>query len=135
MTTAIERVQEFCDLMEKRDAEALRPYLADDVLYQNCGMPASVGIEAVIANLAGQFSMFPDSYQYVTKNIAGSGNAVLTERLDMIGTPSGPQGVPVMGTFIVEDGKIRRWHDYWDTTLPKKMIQGDDVSTLVPVAY
>ena len=59
-------VQEFCDSMVKRDAEALRPYLADDVVYQNTGMPAASGIEDVIANLAGQFAMFPDSYEYKT---------------------------------------------------------------------
>ena len=28
-------VQEFCDLMVKRDPEVLRPHLADDVVYQN----------------------------------------------------------------------------------------------------
>ena len=36
-------VQEFCDLMVKRDPEALRQYLTDDVVYQNVGMPATSG--------------------------------------------------------------------------------------------
>lgn len=135
MSTPIELVQEFCDLMVQRDAEALRSFFSDDAVYQNCGMPASVGVDAIIANLAGQFSVFPDSYEYVMKNIAGSGNAVLTERLDMIRTPTGIQGVPVMGTFVLEAGKIRRWHDYWDTSLPAKMMTGEDVSGLVPQQY
>jgi limonene-1,2-epoxide hydrolase len=121
--------------MAKRDAEALRGFLTDDAVYQNCGMPGTVGLDAIIENLAGQFAMFPDSYEYVMKNIAANGDVVMTERLDMIRTPSGIQGVPVMGTFVLRDGKIRRWHDYWDTALPMKMMTGEDVAGFVPTAY
>ncbi|MDO8361293.1 MAG: limonene-1,2-epoxide hydrolase family protein [Actinomycetota bacterium] len=129
-------VQEFCDRMVNRDAEALRGFIADDAEYQNVGMPASVGVDAILANLAGQIGMFPDSYEYVMKNIAVNGDVVLTERLDMIRTPGGAVlGVPVMGTFVVRDGKIRRWHDYFDTGLPMKMMTGEDVTALVPLEY
>src|ERR1700712_3499103 len=118
-------VQQFCDLMSKRDPESLRPYLADNVTYQNTGMPASVGAEETIANLVGQFGMFPDSYEYRMKNIVAEGEVVMTERQDMIEGPDGTlHPVPVMGTFVVRDGKIVRWTDYWDTTLPVKMMSG-----------
>ena len=54
----------------------------------------------------------------------------------MIKGPDGTlQGVPVMGTFVVRDGKIRRWTDYWDTALPAKMMTGVDVSALLPQSY
>ena len=135
MSDPLSIVQEFCDLMVKRDPEPLRKFLTADSVYQNCGMPASVGVEAILQNLAAQFAMFPDSYEYVMKSIAVDGNSVLTERLDMIGTPTGIQGVPVMGTFVVEDGKIRRWYDYFDSALPMKMMTGVDVSELVPINY
>lgn len=126
-------VQEFCDLMVKRDAELLRPYLADDAVYQNTGMAATTGIEEVIANLAGQMAMFPDSYEYRTINSAASGNVVLNERLDCVRGPSGTiHELPVMGTFVVENGKIRRWTDYWDSGLMGKMMAGEDTSALVP---
>jgi limonene-1,2-epoxide hydrolase len=135
MSDAAAIVQELCDLVVERDAEALRRFFDDDAVYQNCGMPATVGVDAIVENLAGQFGMFPDSYEYVMKNIAANGDVVLTERLDMIRTPSGVQGVPVMGTFVVRDGKVRRRHDYWDTALPMKMMTGEDVAALVPVVY
>jgi limonene-1,2-epoxide hydrolase len=136
MSDVMRIVQEFCDRMAQRDAESLRGFLADDAIYQNCGMPSSVGVDAILTNLAGQFGMFPDSYEYVTKNIAANGEAVLTERLDMIKGPGGTtHAVPVMGTFIVKDGKITRWTDYWDTSLPARMMSGEDVSALVPGAY
>ena len=136
MSDAASIVKEFCDLMAKRDAEALRPFVADDAVYQNTGMEASVGIDAIIANLAGQFGMFPDSYEYRMQNLASEGDVVLTERLDMIKGPDGTlHGVPVMGTFVVTGGKISRWTDYFDTALPAKMMTGEDYSALVPQSY
>jgi limonene-1,2-epoxide hydrolase len=81
-------------------------------------------------------------------NLAADGDAVLTERLDMIRTPGGDvmgvpvmgvpvmgvpvMGVPVMGTLVVRDGKIVRWTDYWDLGLPHEMMTGENVSALVP---
>jgi limonene-1,2-epoxide hydrolase len=131
----VQIVTTFCALMENRDAAALRPYLSDDAVYQNVGMPATVGADAIVENLGQQFTMFPDSYAYQVINIASSGDTVLTERLDMIKTPAGDVvGVPVMGTFVIRDGMIARWTDYWDTTLPQKMMTGVDVSELVPAS-
>ncbi|MBZ4521783.1 limonene-1,2-epoxide hydrolase [Mycobacterium avium subsp. hominissuis] len=126
-------VLDFCQAMVKRDAEALRPFLAEGAVYQNVGKPAFAGVEAIVENLASQFTAFPDSYEYRVVNIAVYLDVVLTERLDMIRTPSGElQGVPVMGAFEVRDGKIHRWTDYWDSALVAKMLSGEDVSGLVP---
>lgn len=136
MSKPIEVVQEFCDLMAKRDTEALRPYLADDAVYQNTGMPASVGVGPVLENLGGQFAMFPDSYEYRMQHIVADGDVVMTERLDMIkGSDGGLHGVPVMGTFVVRNGKISRWTDYFDIGLIGKMMSGEDYHALVPPQY
>jgi limonene-1,2-epoxide hydrolase len=57
----------------------------------------------------------------------------MNERLDCVRGPSGTvHELPVMGTFIVKDGKITRWTDYWDTGLMGKMMTGEDTSELVP---
>lgn len=126
-------VQDFCDMMVKRDAEALRPFLADNVVYQNAGMPASAGIDAVLANVAGQFAMFPDSYEYRTVNAVAEGDVVMNERLDMVTRPDGTvHGLPVMGTFVVKGEKIARWTDYWDSGLIAKMMSGEDYTALLP---
>jgi limonene-1,2-epoxide hydrolase len=131
--SAKEIVQEFCDLMIKRDVEALRPLLADDVVYQNTGMAAATGIEAVLESIAGQFAMFPDSYEYRTVNSAAEGDIVMNERVDMIKGPDGNvHGLPVMGTFVVRNAKITRWTDYWDSGLIMKMMSGEDYSALIP---
>jgi len=122
--------------MERRDPEALRPLLADDAVYQNVGMPAFTGVDAIVENLGAQFSMFPDAYAFEIVNIASDGSVVLTERLDYIQAPDGSKpAIPVMGTFVVsDDGRITRWTDYFDVNLTVKLLQGEDISALVPAA-
>jgi limonene-1,2-epoxide hydrolase len=136
LSSPVDVVREFCALMEQRNPEALRPLLADDAVYQNVGMPASTGVDAILENMGAQFSMFPDAYAFEIVNIAGDGPVVLTERLDYIQAPDGAKpGVPVMGTFVVDrDGKIARWTDYFDVSLTVKLLQGEDISALVPAA-
>ncbi|MGW7730176.1 limonene-1,2-epoxide hydrolase family protein [Streptomyces canus] len=133
MSTNTTLVSEFCDLMVKRDAEVLRRFFTADAVYHNVGMPPAVGVDAIVENLAQQMTAFPDSYEYRMVNLAGDGDVVLTERVDMIRTPDGiKHGVPVMGTFVITGGKISRWTDYFDTALLVKMNTGEDYSALVP---
>lgn len=136
MSNPADVVREFCALMERRDPDALRPLLADDAVYQNVGMPAFTGVDAIVENLGAQFSMFPDAYAFEIVNIASDGSVVLTERLDYIQTPDGAKpAIPVMGTFVVgDDGKITRWTDYFDLNLTMKLLQGEDISALIPAA-
>jgi limonene-1,2-epoxide hydrolase len=134
MPDPVEVVRQFCALMETRNPEVLRPLLANDAVYQNVGMPAFTGVEATLENLVAQFSMFPDAYAFEIVNIASNGLVVLTERLDYIQAPDGSKpAVPVMGTFVVGDnGKITRWTDYFDVSLTVKLLQGEDISALIP---
>ena len=134
MSAPVDVVRTFCALMEERDAEALRPLIADNAVYQNVGMPASNGVDAIVENMAAQFSMFPDAYAFEIVNMASNGPVVLTERLDYIQAADGSKpAVPVMGTFVVgDDGKITRWTDYFDVSLTVKLLQGEDISALIP---
>ncbi len=134
MSSPADVVRRFCALMEQRDAEALRPLLADGAVYQNVGMPAFTGPDAIVENMAAQFAMFPDAYAFEIVNLASEGSVVLTERLDYIQAPDGSKpAIPVMGTFVVDDeGRITRWTDYFDLNLTIKLLQGEDISALMP---
>lgn len=134
MSSPADVVRHFCALMEQRDAEALRPLLSEGAVYQNVGMPAFVGPDAIVENMAAQFTMFPDAYAFEIVNLASDGSVVLTERLDYIQAPDGSKpAIPVMGTFVVDDdGRITRWTDYFDLNLIMKLLQGEDISALVP---
>ena len=117
-----------------RDREVLRPLLDQDAIYQNVGMEASRGIEAVIENVAGQWVMSAETYEFEIVNLAISGSVVLTERIDRVGVGGGVPvaPVPVMGRFEVESGKITAWCDYFDTPLVGKMLAGESVDGLTP---
>ena len=129
--SAEEVVRQFCALVAKRDAEALRPLLDDGIVYHNIGMPASRGIGAVLANIAAQWEMFPATYEWEIRNLSVDGDTVLTERIDSVGPAGVTAPVPVMGTFEIQNGKISNWRDYFDSGLVGKMFAGEDTSELV----
>ena len=61
-------VREFCASVSKRDEGLVRPLLADDVVYHNIGMDPSVGIDATVENLAGQWAMFATTYEFEVRH-------------------------------------------------------------------
>jgi limonene-1,2-epoxide hydrolase len=126
-----EVVRQFCSLVSKRDIEVLRPLLHQEVVYHNIGMPASRGVDAALANIAGQWEMFSETYEFEIRSLAVDGNTVLTERIDSVGPPGVRAPVPVMGVFEIHDGRIKNWRDYTDFGLAAKMIAGEDTTELV----
>ena len=135
MSDPAEVVREFCELLSKQDAEAVRPQLSADAVYHNVGMAASVGPDAIVADLANQYAMFPETYRFEIKHIAVSGGVVMTERVDYLEGPGMKMALPVMGTFVVKDGLIARWTDYFDSALIGKILGGEDIAGLIPAAY
>jgi limonene-1,2-epoxide hydrolase len=117
-------VRDMCDAFAKHDAEALRPFFTEDVVYHNIPLDPAVGIDAAIAFIAGFFAMC-DNMVIETTHLAVRDNVVLTERVDtfMVGDIVAPLGV--MGTFEVRDGKISAWRDYFDMGQITKMLSGD----------
>lgn len=128
-------VRQFCDVLSKHDPEAVRPYLTDGAVYHNVGMAQNVGAEAVITDLTNQYGMFPDAYRFDIKHLAVHGDVVLTERVDHLEGPVMKMAIPVMGTFVVEDGRIARWTDYFDSALIGKIVGGEDTTGLIPTDW
>src|SRR6478672_12492574 len=104
-------VRDFCAVFAKHDAEALRPFLHDDVVYHNMPMDPVVGVDATIAFIDGFFGMC-DSLVFEIVHLAVQGDVVLTERVDSFTVGQVAAPLPVMGTFEVRDGKISAWRDY-----------------------
>ncbi len=116
-------VREFCAAAEKRDAETMRSYLAEDVVYHNIPMDPAVGIEAALGLLKMFFDMC-DSARFEITHLAADGPVVLTERVDtfIIGDKTVP--LPVMGIFEIADGRIAAWRDYFDLAQVTAMFGG-----------
>jgi len=117
-------VRDFCDAFEGHDANALRPFLTDDVIYHNIPMDPAVGIEATIAFVDGFFGMC-DSMVIETTHLAVRDNVVLTERIDTFTVGQIVAPLLVMGTFEVRDGKISAWRDYFDLGQITTMLSGE----------
>ena len=116
-------VREFCAAFEQHDAEGLRRFLAEDVVYHNIPMDPVVGIDATIAFIAGFFAMC-ESVVFEVLHLAAVGNVVLTERVDTFTVGQAVASLPVMGTFEVRDGKISAWRDYFDMAQATKVLSG-----------
>jgi limonene-1,2-epoxide hydrolase len=117
-------VLEFCNAFARHDAEALRPYLSEDVVYHNMPLEPVVGIDATVAFIAGFFGMC-DGLEFEIVNVATRGDVVLTERIDTFRVKQVRGPLPVMGTFEVRDGKISAWRDYFDLAQATKVLSGE----------
>ena len=117
-------VRDMCDSFVKHDAEALRSFFTDDVVYHNIPMEPAVGIDATIAFIDSFFAMC-DNMTIETLHLAVRDNVVLTERVDTFRVGDVIAPLPLMGTFEVRDGKISAWRDYFDMGQITKMLSGD----------
>ena len=117
-------VRDMCETFAKHDAEALRPFFTEDVVYHNIPMEPAVGIDAAIAFVEGFFAMCDDMV-IETTHLAVRDNVVLTERIDTFTMGGIVAPLPVMGTFEVREGKISAWRDYFDMAQITKMLSGD----------
>ena len=126
-------VRAFCDRIREGDHDGVAALLDDSVTYHNVGMEPAVGKAAAVAALDQLHAMFA-SLDFRIVHLAVDGDAVLTERVDDLtvagGGPTAP--VPVMGTFVVRDGRITAWRDYFDMALVGRMMAGEDVGDLAP---
>src|SRR3974390_3882737 len=117
-------VRDLCDGFAKHDAEALRPFFTDDVVYHNIPMDPAVGIDATIEFINGFFGMF-EGVSFEMRNLAVRESVVLTERVDTLRLGTKVASLPVMGAFEIRDGKISAWRDYFDMAQITNMLSGD----------
>jgi limonene-1,2-epoxide hydrolase len=113
MSDAVELVRKFCAQWESGDVESLIDYFADDAVYHNIPVDPVVGRDAIRATIQ-MFTTGVQRVEFRLRNIAGDGDVVLTERVDIFVLPTTTIELPVMGTFEVRDGKIAAWRDYFD---------------------
>lgn len=117
-------VRTFCDAFDGQDAEVLRPYFTDDVVYHNIPLEPAVGIDATIAFIEGFFGMC-DSMTIENVHVASTRGVVLTERVDTFTVGGVLAPLRVMGTFEVRDGRISAWRDYFDMGQVTALFAGD----------
>ncbi|MEO8814842.1 MAG: limonene-1,2-epoxide hydrolase family protein [Mycobacterium sp.] len=108
----IHTVKAFLDALADEDLDTATAALAEDVVYQNVGLPTIYGRSATI----GVFRRMQGKVRFEVKihRIAAEGSAILTERTDAL--IIGPLRLQfwVCGIFEVHHGRITLWRDYFD---------------------
>ncbi|MDX6197834.1 MAG: limonene,2-epoxide hydrolase [Actinomycetota bacterium] len=119
---ALETVHAFLAAAENREYDVSLPLLAEDVEYQNMPLPAVHGREAVRETLEALLSMCT-RFEVVTHRELASGDTVMNERTDRFLLKGEWVDLPVAGVFVVRDGQITLWRDYFDLpTIMNKML-------------
>ncbi len=104
-------VMAFINAVNDMNWKTVGELFADDIFYHNIPMDPVNGKEAALGFLT---SMNAESIHWEMIAIAENGSDVLTERVDNFVLPGDKKlSLPVMGTFVVEDGKITKWRDYF----------------------
>ena len=111
--TPLETVNAFMTAAAKRDYDAALALLTEDVEYQNMPIAPVKGREAVKEQLEALLAMGSDSEWKVLNEVA-DGNVVMNERVDRFQLGGKWAELPVMGVFVLRDGLIAEWRDYFD---------------------
>jgi limonene-1,2-epoxide hydrolase len=105
-------VEVFLNALQDEDFETAGDALADDLVYQNVGLPTIYGRGRTLK----LFRRMQGRVEFEVKihRIATDGAAVLTERTDALIV--GPLRLQfwVCGVFEVHNGRITLWRDYFD---------------------
>jgi limonene-1,2-epoxide hydrolase len=113
VSTPLETVNAFLVAAAKRDYDTALPLLTDDVEYQNMPITPVKGREAVKEQLEALLAMGGDSEWKVLREVA-DGDVVMNERVDRFEINGKWADLPVMGVFVLRDGLIAEWRDYFD---------------------
>ncbi|MGO4443701.1 limonene-1,2-epoxide hydrolase family protein [Mycobacterium sp. 2YAF39] len=107
-------VRDFLGSWEDRDLDTICGVFAADAVYHNVPVKPIEGI----AGIRAIFKAFLDAFSEAKLDIvtlAAEPGLVLAERVDYFTMNDGTSVVlPVTGVFVVEDGEITRFTDYFD---------------------
>lgn len=116
-TTSRDVVIGFCNAFDRRSREDVLAYMAPDIVYQNVPLPAMHGLDEAAKFLTPLLAKtIKIEFKLLSLAVSASGDQVLTERVDRLHFSTGIVDIPLMGIFMVRNGKISEWRDYADNT-------------------
>ena len=111
--TNLDTVNAFMKAAAARDYETALALVTDDVEYQNMMLPAGHGKAAVQETCEALLALCTGSEWLVHREVA-QGDVVMNERTDRFEMNGVWTDLPVAGVFVLRDGLICSWHDYFD---------------------
>jgi limonene-1,2-epoxide hydrolase len=95
------------------DAGALGDFFTEDAVYRNGPFEPVVGRAAIVASLEGIMTA-GGRVSVEIRHVVGSGDLVMTERVDFLEVDGRSLALPVAGVFELRDQRIAAWRDYFD---------------------
>lgn len=118
MSTPAEIVGTFIAAIERNDLDTAVALLSDDCEYDNQPIRKEFGPEAVRRTLQPFCDQFDEidwrvSYQAASGTV--DDGVVMNERVDRFRKGDHWIELPVAGLFVIKQGRIVLWRDYFDT--------------------
>jgi limonene-1,2-epoxide hydrolase len=102
------------DLINLKDLDGALALMADDVVWDNVPSSKRHGRDEIRRGLAPFLERF-SAVDWVVHHQVANGDVVMNERLDRFQRPDGSWiELPVAGLFLVRDGLVTLWRDYYD---------------------
>ncbi len=110
---ALDVVNGMIRALEQRDVETALSFMAEDIEYDNVPMGKVFGHDGVRTSLT-PFLAACSEVEWVIHHEAATDGVVMNERTDRFHFPHKWAEVAVVGLFVVREGKIALWRDYFD---------------------
>jgi limonene-1,2-epoxide hydrolase len=115
-------VNDFCQAWSRKDINEILAFMSDDAVYHNIPLQPAKGKDAIKA-VINTFLPGSQSIEFRIVNTASAGNVVFNERIDVFQMGGKKVELPVAGVFVVTNGKISAWRDYFDLASFTKQTQ------------
>ena len=109
-----EVVTRFLRACGDRDLDTALALVAPDVEYDNVPVGAVTGPDGVRGVLEGGVTAAAEQVEWVVLRQVAQGDVVMSERVDRFLLQGSWLEVPVVGVFVVREGRIALWRDYFD---------------------
>ena len=111
---AEEVVDRFLATCESGDVEEMLAFFADDAVYHNIPLQPAVGIDAIREHMSDFYGKLDSGIRPEVHHQLADGPLVMMERTDHFAANGQDVSLPICGVFEIEDGRIKRWREYFD---------------------
>lgn len=113
MTGNEKLVREFIAAWSSLDPAGLADYFTADGTYHNIPSQPVSGRDNIRNFIAGFIRPW-QATEWEIVSLVAQGDLVMVERIDKTVVAGQPVNLPCVGVFLIEDGKISVWRDYFD---------------------
>lgn len=124
MGNASKVVSSLVDAFNASDMARIMSHFTEESVYHNIPVAPVTGDKAIREVIQGFMGMSSKVDWEVLHLVEGSNGVVLTERVDRFMINGKWIALPVMGTFEVENTKIKAWRDYFDMNQFQSQLAG-----------